>query len=285
MSYDVIETLVAVKSKYMTPAVIIQKEGDLQFTKYLPLEQATQVQPKFDKLCHYVGALERYVGKIQADFVRCGYFLNLIKREGLYRYCVDEGQQGYTNFYRFCERVMGISQKTAQRLIAINEHFCRNDFELPDAYKKYGASKLAIMATFKNGLEGKIDPSITVRDLQRLQKYYAAHEWNVSLDTTWRQDLKKFEDEKVEAAQRKSGYLRNRKFKSAKEEDKKKKKLVSDPFKATTRFLDQTMEALNELENGRNGQFQPIYNELKGILRRMQGEVLKMQGEEMTKGL
>ena len=82
-SYDVIETLVAVKSKYMTPAIIIQEEGEIQFKKYLPLEQATQVQPKFDKLCHYVGTIESCVGKIQADFVRCGYFLNLIKKQKL----------------------------------------------------------------------------------------------------------------------------------------------------------------------------------------------------------
>ena len=284
-SYDVIETLVTVKLKYMTPALIIQKEGEIQFTKYLPLEQGTRVQPKFDKLCHYVESVERCASKMQSDFVRCGYFLNLIRRESLYRYCVDEGQQGYTNFYRFCEDKIGVSQKTAQRLISINEHFCGNDFELPIQYQKFGSSKLAIMATFKNGLEGKLDPSVTVRDLQKLHKYYASVDWKVDLHTTWRQDLRKFEEEKQDKVKAKNRYLHVNKFRSAKEEDEKPMKLVSNPYKATTRFFDQTLESLNELENGKNKKFQPIYDELKNVLRRMQSEVLRMQGEEMTKGL
>ena len=36
MSYDVIETLIATKKKEMQPASIVQLEGDIQFTKYLP---------------------------------------------------------------------------------------------------------------------------------------------------------------------------------------------------------------------------------------------------------
>ena len=123
MSYDVIETLVATKKKEMQPASIVQLEGEIQFTKYLPLEMSMKVEPKFADLQRYVKDFGRCVKRIQDDFILCGYFLNLIKREGLYRYCIEEGLQGYTNFYKFCEEKLGVAQTTAKRLIAINEHF------------------------------------------------------------------------------------------------------------------------------------------------------------------
>lgn len=283
-NYDVIETFLSGEKKKLVPASIVQKEGDLQFTKYLPIEQAEMVQPKFDGLVHYVDQLYRHGKRIQQDFIRCGYFLNLIKREGLYRYCVEEGSQGYTNFYRFCEDKLGISQKTAQRLVSINVHFCGNDVVLPEAYEKYSASKLAIMSTFKNGLEGKMDPSVTVATLMKLSKYYASHDWEVDLDTTWREDLKAFEDEKVEAAKHKSQYLRGRKFKSAKSEDGPKR-YVSDEYKAVTRFLDQTMEELAKIKNGKNSRFEKLLKELESGLKEAQTKVLRLQSEDMTDGL
>ena len=100
----------------MQPASIVQLEGDLQFTKYLPLEVPTKVFPKFEDLQRYVNDFGRCAKRIQEDFILCGYFLNLIKREGLYRYCIEEGLQGYTNFYKFCEEKLGVAQTTAKRL-------------------------------------------------------------------------------------------------------------------------------------------------------------------------
>ena len=50
-------------------------------------------------------------------------------------------------------------------------HFCKNGAILSAQYQKYGASKLAIMATFKNGLEGKLQPTVTVKDLDKLKKF------------------------------------------------------------------------------------------------------------------
>ena len=286
-SYDVIDTIVAVNQRKLLPADIVQEEGELQFRQFVELEKRVLVMPKFEQLEDCVLSFEKHVSFIQKNFVRCGYFLNLIKREGLYRYCCDEASIGYTNFYKFCEDKLGISQKTAQRLCNINEHFCREGHELPDAYKKYGASKLAIMSNFKNGLEKKMDPTVTVRDLNKLAKYYAQNDWKVSLNTTWRDDLKAYDVYRQEQAKYKSAYLRRQKFKSAKELDEKerKPKLVSDPFKSTTRFLDQTLEHLDELRTGKNARFEALYDRLENVLKAFQAEVLNLQGEEMTDGL
>lgn len=284
MSYDVIETLVATSKQKMQPANIVQLEGDLQFTKYLPLEVPTKVVPKFEDLQRYVNDFGRCVKRIQDDFILCGYFLNLIKREGLYRYCVEQGLLGYTNFYKFCEEKLGVAETTAKRLIAINGHFCKNGMELPQKYKQYGASKLAIMATFENGLEGKLQPTVTVKQLDKLKKYYSSHEWHVDMQTSWRDDLKKFETEQEENRLLKSARLIERKFEPAKETDGKRKGLVSDPYKTYTRFFDETLRTVAGLHSD-NTRFAPIVQELESVLKRLQGEVLKMQSNDMLDGL
>ena len=284
MSYDIIETLVATSKRKMQPASIVQLEGELQFTKFLPLEMPTKVEPKFEDLQRYVNDFGRCVKRIQDDFIICGYFLNLIKREGLYRYCIEEGLQGYTNFYNFCENVLGVSTTTAKRLISINGHFCKNGTSLPLAYKKYGASKLAIMATFENGLECKLQPQVTTRELEKLKQYYSSHEWQVDRNTTWRDDLRKFEEERQENRLLKSARLIERKFEPVKETDNKPQGFVSDPYKKYTRFFDETLRAVTDLHSN-NTRFAPIVQELESVLKRLQGEVLKMQSNDMLDGL
>lgn len=111
MSYDIIETLVVESKKQMKPASIVLLEGDIQFTRYLPLEIPQKVMPKFADLKRYVQDFGRCAQRIQQDFILCGYYLNFIKREGLYRYCIHEGLQGYTNFYVFCEEVLPLKAK------------------------------------------------------------------------------------------------------------------------------------------------------------------------------
>lgn len=283
MSYDIIETLVATSKRQMQPASIVQLEGELQFTKFLPLEMATKVEPKFEDLQRYVNDFGRCVKRIQDDFILCGYFLNLIKREGLYRYCIEQGLQGYTNFYKFCENVLGVSTTTAKRLISINGHFCENGTSLPPAYKKYGASKLAIMATFENGLECKLQPHVTTRELEKLKQYYSSHEWQVDRNTTWRDDLRKYEEERQENRLLKSARLIERKFEPAKEIDKPQG-FVSESYKKYTRFFDETLRAVTDLHSN-NTRFAPIIQELESVLKRLQGEVLKMQSNDMLDGL
>ena len=177
-----------------------------------------------------------------------------------------------------------MTETTAKRLIAINGHFCKNGMELPQKYKQYGASKLAIMATFENGLEGKLQPTVTVKQLDKLKKYYSSHEWHVDMQTSWRDDLKKFETEQEENRLLKSARLIERKFEPAKETDGKPKGLVSDPYKAYTRFFDETLRTVAGLHSN-NTRFAPIVQELESVLKRLQGEVLKMQSNDMLDGL
>ena len=126
-----------------------------------------------------------------------------------------------------------------QRVIDINEHFCKNGPEIPVRYENYGASKLAIMATFKNGLEKKLNPSVTVRQLEKLKKYYSKHGWNVNLNTKWTDDLSQFDEEVRQERLLKSKRLKEVKFVSAKEEAVASIKKVGKPYKAFTKFYDE----------------------------------------------
>ncbi len=284
MSYDIIETLVATSKKQMQPASIVQMEGEIQFRRYLPLEMSTQVQPHFENLQLYVKRFDGCARRIQVNFILCGYFLNCIKRDGLFRYCVQEGLQGYTNFYTFCEEVLGVSTTSAKRLIAINERFCKNGPELPAAYQKYGASKLAIMATFKNDLESKLQPAVTVKQLEKLRKYYSSHDWKVATYTTWSVDLQNFETEQQKNRLLKSSRLIEYKFEAAKDKPTTKG-LLSDPYKKYTRFFDETLRTVADLYIEKDTRFAPIMKELESVLKRLQGEVLNMQSNAMLDGL
>ena len=154
MSYDLIETFVKVQIKEISSAKYVQHVGQVQFEQVLPLE----AEPKTSTLIHYTKQYFRCTNQIADAFIRAGYFLNLIKREELYRYAQDEGLQGYTSFYKFCETCLGTPKTTAIRLMAINTRFCNNQPVLPETYQRFTASKLGIMAMFQNGLEAKLTP-------------------------------------------------------------------------------------------------------------------------------
>ncbi|MBQ3506866.1 MAG: hypothetical protein IJA89_08875 [Clostridia bacterium] len=282
MSYDVVELVVESRRRKMEPASIVQLEGEVQYTRYLPLEMPKYVSPKFDSLVINVKGVERCAKRLQDDFILCGYFLGVIKRKGLYRYCVQEGLQGYTNFYTFSAEVLGISETTAKRMIGINERFCKCGRELPEAYKLYGSSKLAIMSTFENALEEKLTPQATVRDIEKLRKYYVSHEWRVDLDTTWQEDLATYKREEEARRLAKSTYLKKTKFTSAKDmASSNKTTLVTNAYKAYTRFFDETFRTMEELPQEKDGRFSPIMDELKNVMQRLYGEVLKMQSDDI----
>ncbi len=283
MSYDIIDTLVEAKSKGMEPATIVQLEGNVQFTKLTPLE----VAPIFTRFEENVRLFFLHVGRVQQDFVLCGYYLNLIKRENLYRYCVQDGKQGYTNFYTFCERVLGVSETSAKRLILINHRFCDNERELPERYQNFGASKLAIMATFENGLEEKITPTITVQKLEKLRKFYVSQEWNVDKKRGWWEDLSIYEENAFRERMQSRARLRKYKFESAKDKvlPTPTNHLVSVSYKAYTRFFDQTLKSLRELQRRGDAGFEPLLKDVETFLMNAQATVLRAQGLEMLEGL
>ena len=284
MSYDVIETLVVESKKNMQPASIIPMENDVQYERVLPLEMPMVVDPYFNELKRYVGDFRRCVERIQDDFILCGYFLNHIKRNGLYRYCIEQGLQGYRNFYKFCEEILGVATTTVKRLIAINEHFCKNQPKISNNYKRFGASKLAIMATFKNGLENKLRPTVTVRQLEKLQKYYTIRDWQVDLKTTYIDDLNAYAQMEYENRLAKSKRLKEKKFEPA-EKETFSTGLVSDKYKVLTRFFDETLQAVANLGIKKDSCFSPILETLETVLKKLQNDVLKMQSDDMLDGL
>ena len=284
MSYDIIETFVVSSKRALEPAQLVQLEGDLQFTRFLPLQMPTKVEPYFSDLLRYVEDFEHFAKRIQEDFIRCGYFLNLIKRQGLYRYCIQEGQQGYTDFYCFCSERLGVSRSTAQRLIDINAYFCKNGPEIPVRYENYGASKLAIMSTFKNGLEKKLNPSVTVRQLEKLKKYYSKHGWNVNLNTKWTDDLLQFDEEVRQERLLKSKRLKEVKFVSAKEEAVASFKKVGKPYKAFTKFYDEIFRQADYLYSD-DPEILAVFNKTVSALKEHYAELLRLQSGSMLDGL
>lgn len=249
MSYDLIETFVKVQIKEISSAKYVQHVGQVQFEQVLPLE----AEPKTSTLIHYMKQYFRCTNQIADAFIRAGYFLNLIKREELYRYAQDEGLQGYTSFYKFCETCLGTPKTTAIRLMAINTRFCNNQPVLPETYQRFTASKLGIMAMFQNGLEGKLTPEVTCEQLNKLSKYYALKDWEVDLKTTWREDLSAYEEYVKEQRFYRKRYL-NKKFTSVTDElpaeepkEKKSPGLISKKYDAYIKFCERMKDQISAL--------------------------------------
>ena len=214
----------------------------------------------------------------------CGYYLNQIKKRGLYLYCVETGLQGYTNFFKFCEDKLGVPTTTAQRLILINDRFCGGTHTLPDKFYKYGSSKLALMATFQNGLEGKIAPVTSVKDIEKLHKFYASHGWNVDLETTWKDDLETYRREEVEKRKAKRARL-NKPFESVRTEAEKTREKIPRGFYTYTKFLDQTINRLKDLFPPEGDAFEEPMKRVLDVLKDVQSELLYRQSGDMLEGL
>lgn len=167
-------------------AELVKKNDVGQFDRLLPIE----VVPAFRRLQEYNDDLITCVEVATQSFVRVGYILNEIKKSNVYRYALETGKQGYTSFYKFCEDVYGLSKKTVQRLIAVNVRYCDSgpDFVV-EGVERFSFRQLSIMSTFNNNLDRKVLPELTTREIEKLSKYYAMRNWEVSSDTTCKQDL------------------------------------------------------------------------------------------------
>ena len=159
---DLLQNVLDAKIKALYPAKYVQHAGQIQFEAVLPLES----EPKLRQLERYVENIKKDVVRIDQSFVRIGFWLNEIQRNHLYRYPIETGMQGYTSFFRFCEEQLGFSKTTAQRLIGINNRFCGGTHVLQKDCERFSLSQLGIMSTFKNGLEHKLTPEVSVRNME-----------------------------------------------------------------------------------------------------------------------
>ena len=280
MSYDIIETFVGAQYKEMRPAKYVQHEGQIQFEEALPLES----EPKMNQLRHYMKQFCRCVGKVEEAFILAGYFLNRIKTEEVYRYPVDEGLQGYTSFYKFCEKEMRIPPTTVKRLLSINLKFCHNEPSLPEGYKRFSASQLGIMSTFQNGLEGKMTPEVTCKQLNNLSKYYSLKGWEVDLKTTWREDLCAYEEYLKHERLNKSR-LRKKEFKSVtdeqqeQEEGTKPEALITKRYDAFIKFCERTKEQAEQLKSGKG--YTDGLDEILTVLTKQMKKAERSQNEDV----
>lgn len=251
---DLLQNVLDAKIKALYPAKYVQHAGQIQFEAVLPLES----EPKLRQLEMYVENIKKDVVRIDQSFVRIGFWLNEIQRNHLYRYPIETGMQGYTSFFRFCEEQLGFSKTTAQRLIGINNRFCGGTHVLQKDCERFSLSQLGIMSTFKNGLEHKLTPEVSVRNMEKLYKYYSSHDWEASRETTCWEDLQAYKDEEAESQKQKAARLVKFKFEDkeatrlrqsggGKPSKTAKEKNAYQTFDDLLLFLDQTFYKAKEL--------------------------------------
>ena len=195
-------------------AELVSKNDVGHFDRVLPLES----QPMLAQLREWNDGIVSCVQTSVLCFVQLGYLLNQVKLSNSYRYVQDKGLQGYTSFFKFCADVYGLSKKTVQRLIAVNVRYCGNgpDFIVKGA-ERYSFRQLAELASFKNGLDGKVPPKASVRDIEKLYAYYSSREWEVSNATTWQEDLAAYSDERAAESKRERDRIKKFAFESGPE--------------------------------------------------------------------
>ena len=195
-------------------AELVSKNDVGHFDRVLPLES----QPMLAQLREWNDSIVACVQTSVLCFVQLGYLLNQVKLSNSYRYVQDKGLQGYTSFFKFCADVYGLSKKTVQRLIAVNVRYCGNgpDFIVKGA-ERYSFRQLAELSTFKNGLDGKVSPKASVRDIEKLYAYYSSHEWEVPQNTTWEEDLAVYCDERATESKRERDRIKKFSFESGPE--------------------------------------------------------------------
>lgn len=248
--------------KKLQAAELVSKD-DRNFDRVLPLEQ----QPALAQLREYNEDLVNCVEVSVLAFVKIGYLLNQIRLSNTYRYVQDVGLKGYTSFYKFCEDVYRLPKKTVQRFIDVNVRYCGNgpDFIVKGA-ERYSFRQLAELSSFKNGLDGKVPPTASVREIEKLRKYYASRDWEVSTRTTWKDDLETYIQEQAEVSKFTRDRVKKFAFESGPETRVKKEGVVnsgvsskpeSSPaqqpknaykeYDVLLEFLDQSLKKLETL--------------------------------------
>ena len=200
--------------KKLKAAELVSKNEVGHFDRVLPLES----EPALAQLREWNDGIVACVQTSVLCFVQLGYLLNQVKLSNTYRYVQDKGLQGYTSFFKYCEDVYGLSKKTVQRLISVNVRYCGNgpDFIVKGA-ERYSFRQLAELSTFKNGLDGKVSPKASVREIEKLYAYYSSREWEVPQNTTWEEDLAVYCDERASESKRERERVKKFAFESGPE--------------------------------------------------------------------
>lgn len=246
----------------LAPAELVSKD-DRVFDRVLPLESVPALGQLRELNEDFISCVQV---SVQA-FVRIGYILNQIRLNNLYRYVKDVGLKGYTSFFKYCEDWYGLSKKTVQRYIDVNVRYCGNGPEfIVKGAERYSFRQLAELSSFQNGLDGKIPPKASVRDIEKLRKYYSSRGWEVSFDTTWEKDLESYVAEQAEEAKYSRERIKKFSFESGPERRSNEReksitkssssvagKVVERPKNAHKEYdqllaiLDQTVKSLTEL--------------------------------------
>lgn len=257
----------AVKLKKNLKAAELVKKNDVgQFVRLLPIESV----PEFRRLQDYNEEIFTCVQVATQSFVTIGYILNEIQKSNVYRYALEKGVQGYTSFYNFCEDVYGLKKKTVQRLIAINVRYCDSgpDFTVKGV-ERFSFRQLAIMATFKNGLDRKVLPELSTRDIEKLAAYYSKKDWVSLPDTSCKQDLLAYAAMCSEESKQERERVKKFSFESGPETRKKRNETATVAETSKPEF-----SLTGKPKNSFKG-YDMYLEELDQTVRRLQGLLVK----------
>lgn len=141
----------------------------------------------FKKLSQYSKDFMSASYKVRDGFIEMGKALFQIQSDKLYRYCREgDGCYGYSSFYGFCQKFLGISKSTAANLISVYERFGEPKTESDRHYLQFGFSQLLEMKDMTEGIE-KMEPYLSVRKIRLLKNFYKNH--GVNPESTVQSDI------------------------------------------------------------------------------------------------
>lgn len=166
---------------------VAKEEGDAKFTRFNDLRN---------------DIINRQYN-VRSDFFEIAKSLFEIRRDKLYN-CVRNVNEptvyGYSNFYTFCEQVLGFKKTTVYNLLNVYEKFvCENAISVISSVN-FSYSQLVALLDVDDKYKARIPVQTSVRDIKKLADYYKSNVPGNDIET----DLKNYKSWKAEENARKN---------------------------------------------------------------------------------
>ena len=166
---------------------VAKEEGDAKFTRFNDLRN---------------DIINRQYN-VRSDFFEIAKSLYEIRRDKLYN-CVRNVNEatvyGYSNFYTFCEQVLGFKKTTVYNLLNVYEKFvCENAISVISSVN-FSYSQLVALLDVDDKYKARIPVQTSVRDIKKLADYYKSNVPGNDVET----DLKNYKTWKAEENARKN---------------------------------------------------------------------------------
>ena len=106
------------------------------------------------------------------SFVRVGYLLKRARDENILK------DSGYPDIYTYANMKFGLDKSQVSRFININDRYSIGGYSehLKEEYEGYGYSKLALMLTLPEEINGELSPDFSKRDINAIKSEYEAEQ-------------------------------------------------------------------------------------------------------------